>query len=203
MEKRKFDMSKYADMHEEKTIKGKDGTEITVRNHIPYADKEAMATEMAEQLLIIHDDSCIYTSQDFDLFELYMIAKYYTDIDVEECDMHDVADYLVNNEIISEVYDYASDDYDVVVRIFNALEKSVTKTYEDDHGLTKALRTSFGFLFTGEDITESLTKAEGVSDTLFKALGALRQAEQAKEENIDHGKLSVGGNIINFAKKKE
>ena len=203
MEKRKIDVSKYADMHEEKVINGKDGTGIIVRNHIPYTVKEVMATEMAEQLLIVHDDSCVYTSQDFDLFELYMIAKYYTEIDTDECDMHDVADYLVNNEMISEIYDYTSDDYAVVVRIFNALEKSVTKTYEDDRGLTKALRTSFGFLFTGEDITESLTKAEGVSETLFKALSALRQVEKEKEENIDHGKLSVGGNIINFAKKKE
>lgn len=203
MEKRKIDMSKYADMHDETKIKGKDGTEITVRNHIRYVDKEKMATEMAEQLLIIHDESCVYTSQDFDILELYMIAKYYTDINVDECDPHDVADYLINNEIIGEIYDYTSKDYDVVVRIFSAIEKAVTKTYEDDRGLTKALRTSFGFLFTGEDVTESMVKAQGVSDTLFNALGALRQKEKENEETINHGKLSVGGNIINFAKKKE
>ena len=49
MEKRKIDMSKYADMHDEKVIKGKDNTDIVVRNHIPFSDKEAMATEMAER----------------------------------------------------------------------------------------------------------------------------------------------------------
>ena len=203
MEKRKIDMSKYADMHDEKVIKGKDNTDIVVRNHIPFSDKEAMATEMAERLLVIHDESCVYTSKDLNLIEQYMIAKYYTDIDTEGIEEHDVANFLTNNEMIDEIYDYVYDDYSAVKDMFMALEKAVTKTYEDDHGIVRALRTSFGFLFTGEDVTESMVKAQGVSDTLFNALGALRQKEKESEETIDHGKMSVGGTVINFAKKTE
>ena len=203
MQKHKIDMSKYADMHEEKVIKGEDGTEITIRNRIPYIEKEAMAKEMAEYLLIIHDDSCIYLSSQLDKYEKYMIAKYYTDIDTEDADENEVADFLINNELMNEIGNYIWNDFDAVMRMFDALEDSVTKIYEDDKGLTKALRTSFGFLFTGEDVSESLAHITAEKGVIFDALKALSQVEKKKEETIDRGHLTVGGNVINFAKKTE
>ena len=43
MKKKKFSLKKYKDAHEEKEITGADGTVITVRNHIPFEEKEKMA----------------------------------------------------------------------------------------------------------------------------------------------------------------
>lgn len=203
MEKHKIDLSKYADMHEEKTITGKDNTEVVVRDHIPYEQKEVMATEMAERVLMEHDDSCMYTSNAYDKVEKYLLLKYYTNVDVEEEDIDNVVDFMVNNEIIGDIIAFVWNDFDIVLDIFERIESSLKKTYEDDHSLTKAIRTSFGFLFTGEDITESMAKAEATSGVLMDALNALRDADKKKEETIDKGKLTVGGNIINFAKKKE
>ena len=80
---------------------------------------------------------------------------------------------------------------------------SVFETYKDDKSITKAVRTSFGFLFNGEDITESMAKAEMTKDTIYNALSALREKEQEASEKINNGKLNVGGNLISFAKKKE
>jgi len=202
MEKRKFEFEKYADMHEEKEVTGKDGTKVTVRDHISYADKEAMANEMAEQLIMIHDDSCVYDSSEFDKIEKFMIAKYYTDIDTEGVEPKDIADFFINNEMMGDIREIMWRDYVEVEDIFWKLNESVTKTYEDDRCLTKALRTSFGFLFTGEDVTSSLIDAEDIKDKLFDAIGALRKVESEKEETIDNGKVMVGGNLINFAKKK-
>ena len=203
MEKRKYDLSKYAEMCETTEIEGKDGTKVNVRNHIPYDQKEEMATEMAEILLMIHDDSCMFTNYQRDKVEKFMIAKYYTDIDTEDAEMTDIADFMINNELYDKIDEFVWDDLDEVRTMFRLLEKSVTKTYEDDKCITKALRTSFGFLFTGEDITESLAKAEAAKDTIYEAVNALRKVEKEREEKIDHGKLSFGGNIINFAKKTE
>lgn len=203
MEKHKIDMSKYADMHGETIVRGKDGTEIKVRDRIPYADKEAMAKEMAETLLMIHDDSCVYLSSQFDKIEKVMIAKYYTDIDTDGADENDIADFLTNNALIGEIGKFISRDYDIVMRMFEMIEDAVTKTYEDDKSLTKALRTSFGFLFTGEDVSESLAHITAEKGIIFDALNALSQVEKKKGETIDRGHLTVGGNVINFAKKTE
>lgn len=203
MEKRKYDMSKYADMHAEVRIAGRDGEEIIVRNHIPYEEKEKMAAEMAENMIIIHDDSCIYQSSEFSKFKKYLVAKYYTDIDTEGLTPNDVADFMINNDIWHDVSRNAGWDYAIVEDIYRALFDSVKRTYEDDKSISKALRTSFGFLFNGEDIAESLAKAEAVKDMVYDAVGAWRKAEKEKEENIDDGTIKVGGNIINFAKRTE
>ena len=202
MEKRKFELEKYADMHEEKEVTGKDGIKIMVRDHIPYADKEEMAKDMAARIMIIHDDSCIYDSSEYCKIEKYMIAKYYTDIDTDEVDLKDIADFLINNELFESIKKIVWEDYDAVRDIFWSIEESIKKTYEDDKSLTKAIRNSFGFLFTGEDITESLAKAEATKDVLFEAIGALRNVEKEREEKIDNGKVKIGGNLISFAKKE-
>jgi hypothetical protein len=203
MEKRKIDLSAYYDVHEEETFEGKDGTKVTVRNHIPYMDKEAIAGEMAGQLLIIHDESCMYTSKDIKRKKLYMIAKYYTDIDVEEADEHQIADFLINNDLADQIENYVFDDWYLVEQIYLYIEKAVIKTYEDDKSLSKAIKTSFSSLLTGEDVGTTLANAEHVRDTLMDAVEALRQVNKEKEEQIDHGKMTVGGNVINFAKRKD
>lgn len=202
MEKQKIDLGKYADMCELVEVDGKDGTKITVRTHIPYEEKEKMATEMAERLIVIHDDSCVYKSHEFGKVKKYLVAKYYTDLDTEDLTPADVANFFINNEMWRVIGQECGWDYTIVEDIFNDLYKAVKKTYEDDKSLTKALRTSFGFLFNGEDVTESLAKAEAMKDTVYEAIGAWRQVEKEKEEKIDNGTLKVGGNIINFAKRK-
>lgn len=202
MEKRKFEFEKYADMHEEKEVTGKDGIKVIVQDHIPYAEKEAMATEMAEILVMTHDNSCAFESYEFDKYEKFMIAKYYTDIDTDGVTPDEIADFFVNNEMMMEINEIVRKDYNAVEDIYWRIADTFTKTYEDDRCLTKALRTSFGFLFNGEDVTKSLAQAEGVRDTLFEAIGALRKLDAEKEEKIDSGKVIVGGNVISFAKKE-
>lgn len=202
MEKRKIDMSKYADMHDEVTIKGKNDIEVKVRTHIPYEEKDAMAHELVENLAMIHDDSCIYLSPACDRFRIFMIVKYYTDVDVEGEDINNVVDFVINNELYDQIRDAISKDLDHVFDIYYSLYEALDTTYADDKSLTKAVRTSFGFLFNGEDITESLAKAEAMKDTVYEAIGALRKVEKEKEEKLDHGTLTIGGNVINFAKKE-
>ena len=203
MDKKKFDMKNYADVHTEKTVKGNDGTEIIVRDHISFADKNVMANEMLGYVLGIHDDAFVYESGEYEKYKLYTIAKYYTDIDTDDVDPEIVADYLVNNGMDTGINEIVSRDYEYVNSIYLNLYAALCGIYENDSSITKALRTSFGFLFNGEDITESIAKAEAVKDTLYEAVSTWKQVEKEKEEKINNGMLSVGGNVINFAKKKE
>lgn len=202
MQKTKIDMSKYADMHEEKVLTGKDGQTVTVRNHISCADKEAMAQEIAENVLTIHDDSCVYESYRYEVVKKYFIAKYYTDIDTDGVTEEEVADFLVNNELLGAIVAIIGVDFGVVLEIYELIKDAYIETYEDDKSLTKAIRTSFGFLFNGEDLTESMAKAEKTNSVLMNALEALQNKENEKSQKVDNGKLTIGGNIINFAKKE-
>ena len=203
MEKRKINFENYADMHEEKTITGKDGTEITVRDHISYMDKTKFVRELIEESIIIHDDSCVYISDQIDRAKYYMIAKYYTDIETQDVDPIEIVDFMINNEIINEINLIICNDLEFVMDMYWNMYSALVDVYADDNSLSKALRTSFAFLFNGEDITDTLAKAEMTKDQMYNAFKLLRDSEKQSEQNVDNGTIKIGGNIINFAKKTE
>lgn len=196
-------LKKYADMHEEKTLTGADGVEVTIRTHIPYADRIAFAKEWAENTIIEHDDSCLYTGYEKNLYEMYLTAKYYTDINTDGATPEEIANFLLNDQLWGKITEELREELYEIQDLYNGIAGSFYTTYTDDRSLTKAIRTSFGFLFNGEDITESLAKAEATSGVMMKALDALNKKEKEESERVTGGKLNVGGNLINFARKKE
>lgn len=198
MKKKKINFKKYADMHEETELVGKDGTSITVRNHISYADKVQMAKEVIENCVMIHDDSCCYESHMIYAEKIKAMMKYYTDVPVDDVSAEEVADFVINNDLIDAIQEYIHDDYYQAEDVYVTMMNMVMDTYADDMSLKKAIKTSFGFLFNGEDITESLAKAEMTKDTMFKALDAINK----KEKEVNGGELTVGGKILNFAKRE-
>ena len=199
----KIDFKKYADRHEETELVGNDGTKIVVRSHIPYEDKMQLCRDIIENCIMIHDDSICYENVGIEAERIKAIVTYYTNVNTEGAEAGAVVDFVVNNGLRPQIMEYIEEDYNTTEDLYITIHNMVIDTYTDDMSLKKAIRKSFGFLLTGEDITESLAKAEATSGVLFDALNALRDKEKEKEEKIDHGKLSVGGNIINFAKKKE
>lgn len=198
-----IDFNKYADMHENKDVIGKDGTEVKVRNHIPYASKVEMAQGIVENYLMIHDDSVCYTSHMISCAIIAAIIKYYTDVPVDGVDVMLVADFAINNEVIKDIREFIYDDYVEFDEILQTMIESVSGNIDDDHSLKKAIKTSFGFLFNGEDITESLAKAEATKNTMFRALSALNEKEQAEQRKVQNGVLNIGGTVLNLAKKEE
>lgn len=198
MEKKKIDFAKYGEMHEEKQITGEDGTVITARNHIPFTSKVEMAQAVAANVVMLHDDSCTYESHLEEAIWSLNILKYYTDIDTEEVTVADAEDFLVNNEIVYELIEFVGADLAVVEDMYSAMRDGVMITYEDDHSLSKAIKNSFGFLLNGEDVTETLAKAETTGGTLFDAIAAL----QRENKRNNPGKVNIEGNVLNFAKKK-
>lgn len=202
MRKKKIDFKKYADMHEETTLTGKDGTEITVRDHIPYEDKVNMCREILENCIMIHDDSCCYESVSINAERIKAVMKYYTNVPVDDAEASAVCDFVINNELIGQIRDYIYKDYMEAEDVYITMLNMVMDTSTDDMSLKKAIKTSFGFLFNGEDVTESLAKAEMTKNTMFKALDAINKKEQEEASRIDGGRLNVGGNILNFARRE-
>lgn len=198
MKKKKINFKKYADAHEETELVGKDGTSITVRNHISYEDKVQMAKEVVEASVRIHEDSCCYESHLTYAAKIKAMVKYYTNVQTDGATAEEVADFVINNDLLGAIQEYIHDDYYQAEDVFITIMNMVVDTYTDDMSLKKAIKTSFGFLFNGEDITESLAKAEMTKDTMFKALDAINK----KEQEVNVGELAVGGRILNFAKKE-
>ena len=196
-------IAKYADMHNETELEGNDGTKVIVRDHIPYSQKIEMARRIAEETIMIHDDSCWYFNYMEQAIMYKYVAEYYTDINTDGIEAEQIVDYLVNNNLMNKILNYINDDYRIVMDLYSGITNSYGTTFDDDRSLRKAVRTSFGFLFNGEDITESMAKAEMTKDTIFNALSALRDKEEKDKKNLNHdGTLNIGGNIIQFGKKE-
>ena len=200
MEKRKYDFKEYAQTCEERKIE-KNGVEVCVMIHIPYKEKEDMAKEMAENLIMVHDDSCVYVSSEYDKVLKLMIAKYYTNIDTTDADAYDVIDFMINSGVFEDIEYWIEEDLAIVLGIYKAIVDAFVTTYKDDKGLTKAIRTSFGFMFNGEDITESIAKAEAAKDTIYRAVGALRRESGKGENALNNGEMNIGGQLINLARR--
>ena len=198
MEKIKIDMSPYKDMHEEKEIEGQDGVKLTVRTHIPSVDKLSLAKEALAMTMQIHEDSVCYDSYAECLIWLYCLAKYYTNLDMEDVSIEDVADFFVNNGLEEAMRDAIRKDERITNDIYLNLRSSVETVFDDERSIRRAIRTSFPFLFTGEDITEALAQAEATGDTLFRAVGALRREEQQEKKKVDDGTVEVGGVVLNL-----
>ena len=199
MEKIQIDASKYADMHNEIEVTGLDGTVLSVRNHISMANRMELAQDAARMTLRIHDDSAWYETPEKQANVLYLFAKYYTNLDTENLTPGDVTDFMINNELYGQLKEGAAwDDYALTLDMYHDLKWAAMDVFDNDRSISKAIRTSFPFLFTGEDVIETLAKAEATSDTLFRAIGALRREEKEEQQKVDNGTVEVGGVVLNL-----
>lgn len=188
-------------------LTGKNGDKIIVRSRIPYAEKEQMAYEMAASTQVIDEEkgTCYRTYQQH-LLDAFLIVKYYTNIDVSEmgeADFEKLFDYLVFNELYDALFDAVEGDYlrftyDIAYRLVSAAMES----YEKEHSLAHKVNQTFGFLFTGEDLTDQLAAAEDINGKLVDMFKAVKERDE-KNVLLKGGKAKVnsGGAVLNMAKK--
>ena len=197
MEKKKYEMH-MADMDaaQEHTI----GDEtIHVLRHIPLDQKVAMATELAEMIAIPNAEIGIMgESALYEVCLVYLVMKYYTDIDLADTDARSVFDWVISHDAYRPIEMIICNDLWYVTDIADRTMHNLMDEYEKQNGLTHAIKTSFGFLFNGEDITETLAKSQQVSDQMIEVVGKLNEANRKP----DVGKVKVSGNVINIGKKK-
>ena len=82
------------------------------------------------------------------------------------------------------------------------LMEAAKTVHEKEHSLARKVDRAFGFLFTGEDLTEQIAQAEGINEKLVDMFDAVREREQknAMLKN-SKAKVSSGGAVLNMAKK--
>lgn len=200
MKKKKYSLKKYTDMHDEVVVVGKDGTEVSVKTHIPYSEKINYAMEYVVSSLIVKNDEYCYMSYEEDVNDISLIAKYYTNINTENVDRYELADFFVNNGIYDDIYKIIEHDMDFVDVICDRLKESIERSVKEQNNIYAFLKNNVGPIFDGNSIAQTLSETEGVSDTLFKAIGALREKEEY-ETGIESGKIKANGVVLDMRKK--
>lgn len=189
-------------------LTGKNGDKIMVYRHIPYTEKEMLAFELAAGTFVCDDENKLsYTSYKRKLIEAYLIAKYYTNIDVEDAADEDdyikVFDYLVHNELYEGIMNAIAYDYNIFSEaIMYDLLGATMQVFEKQNSFTAKLEKVFGFMFTGEDLTEQIAAAEDINGKLVDMFKAVQERD-AKNALLKNGKAKVnsGGAVLNMAKK--
>jgi len=198
MEKKVFDIGGADKICKEIEMKIGDHT-VTVRDHLSFDERSEMAEEIASMSTMINDDDeVIMVTHMIDVIYAFEVVKFYTNVDTTDLTPDVVFDWVVNNGAMNELMDIVAEDLAYVTAMADQMMDNVIAVYEKQHSLGTAIRKSFGFLFSGEDITETLAQSQGLSEQMIDTLEKLKEANKKPTE----GKLNVGGNILNIAKKK-
>lgn len=198
MEKIKFDISGAAEKHNEEKLQIGE-QELIVRDHIPLDDKIKMATELVQVGATINEEQKLMSKGVlWDEVKLYLIMKFYTNLDVEDLEFNDVVDWVINNNLPPLLEDIIYADIIYVEGLAYQMLENSKAAYDKENSLSTAIMTTFGFLLNGEDITETLAKSREISEQMLTAAEQMNKSQQ----KADAGKVKVGGNIINIGKKK-
>lgn len=179
---------------------------VCVKTWLPYSEMEAMAIEMAERTLLFDNEAgvaCI--GHRANMVKGYLMAKYFTDLDIVDCDPEEVYDILTNSGLYEKIEEKIFDILWRVEDIYHAVCHNMIDTYKCENSLAYKLEKTFGFLFSGEDVTETMAKSELINGQMIDMLGVFlnhkKEQEMLNVGKQDKAKLRVGGALVNMAKK--
>lgn len=188
-------------------ITGKDGTRVTVKKHILYGEKEAMAMELLLYTNATDDETFVmFDSYKKVLLETVLIVKYYTDIDLtdfgEEEGWHTLMDWLVMNEVYGQLLEVTEEDRQIVTEINRLMTEATRTSYAAEHSLGVKVQKMLGDeVLENEDMFTSMAKSEEVNNVMLQLVGAYREQQKAEK---NRKKMDIGdGVVLNFAKKNK
>ncbi|MDO4549387.1 MAG: hypothetical protein Q4D04_14955 [Clostridia bacterium] len=154
---------------------------------------------MAGGMLVFDEESGLaYEGYNSETMRVMCVMNHYTDLDVSDYDTADgryaLHDILESTGALKQILELVEDDLLEVESIYHSLRVAAQRTFEHTHSLKYMAQKSLGGLLTGEDITESIAKASAINNKMVEMLGALGREKAAKP--------SIGGNVMQFAKKK-
>lgn len=188
-------------------ITGKDGTRVTVKTHIPYEEKEAMAMELLLYTNATDNETFVmFDSYKRVLLEAVLIAKYYTDIDLTDFGEDEgwciLMDWLVMNEVYGQLMEVTAEDRQMVTEINQLMTEATRTSYASEHSLGVKVQKLLGEgVLESEDMFTSMAKSEEVNNVMLQLVGAYREQQKAEK---NRKKMDIGdGVVVNFAKKNK
>jgi hypothetical protein len=117
-----------------------------------------------------------------DLIHAFLVLVHYTDLDTSAFDTaegrQELFDIIATHGLWESIMEIVEDDLEDVDCISARLETSARRSFEHEHSLHFQALKTFQSLLGTEDVTETISKAEGLNSKLIDMLGAL-QREQA------------------------
>lgn len=174
-----------------------EGQTIRIRDRLSRLDKEAAASELLSMAVIFDDKRGIaYDAVYADVARLFVITKYYTDIDVAPYNTPEgwYVLYDTLNDYGNILYDYiVPTEVDELMSIYCQLKITTQRMFEREHALETAIQNMMGGMLSGGAQTDAIAEASNAIELMIDALGALHNQRMASMK---------GGLPISFAKKK-
>ena len=153
------------------------GQEVLVTDRIPYKDKMEAAQEYAAKATVFDEElGWAYDSPLRNAIEHFIKLKYYTGLDMSQYEDYDGLCQMMDDigeHPIKDVLEFIHDDWDELYDMAYDMQLNVERAYEKQHSLEHQIKTSFGFLFDGKDLTQTLAEAREVNEQMIDHLGAL------------------------------
>lgn len=161
------------------------GKECRVKSRISYSEKIDAAQTLASKEAVFDEDRGIaYVGYMEDAARMFVRLAYYTDLDMAEYGSYDgmvkLMDMVEQEEMIDEFIDMTGCDFDTVEKLAYTIFNNARVIFEKEHSIGYRIEQSFGFLFDGQDITQTLAQARDVNEQMIDHLGIIMNAKQEK-----------------------
>ena len=157
------------------------GQEVSVKDHISYQEKMDAAEEYVAMAAVFDEDRGLcYMSPYEDAVKKYMKLKIYAGLDISNysgveglCKLMDDIDEMP----IDEFEEFVDRDWTVLNGLAYTIYYNVECVFEKEHSLEHRVKTSFGFLLDGKDLTQTLAEAREVNEQMIDHLGAIAKVK--------------------------
>ena len=157
--------------------------EIQVKKQITYDEKMRYAQEYASYVCAI-DESQELMHEAFDdgAIRVYLLVKYYTNIDVDEfeADMETLYDAML--PYMDVVRDACFNDFIDCECIASQYTERAVEIYNKQHSLGQKIKTMLGGLLDTDDIGKVIAESRFVNEEMIDLLQKARDREDQKEE---------------------
>lgn len=171
------------------------GQDVVVKNHVSYQQKMDAAEEYVAMSAVFDEEHGLcYMSPYEEAVKKYVKLKTYAGLDMSNYNGVDGLCRLmddIDETPIDEFEEFVEDDWWALRDLGYTIYNNVSGVFEKEHSLEHRVKTSFGFLLDGKDLTQTLAEAREVNEQMIDHLGAIAQV---KTQPID---------MAQYAKKKK
>lgn len=194
MEKVKVDMTAKPDKWTDVTLN--DGTQVKVRDYLPYAEREDAAAEYAARITIVADEEngIVYNSYREEIELEYVIVKYYTNIDVSGATAEEIYDYSNRSGLYERIDEIAGEDTIKTSDIGYRMSIAAGDVVRERGSLAYLVKNRLGYLIDPDKTAEMFARAEGLNEKMIDILGAAKERDAmkaAQKPNVIPGGLSL------------
>lgn len=158
------------------------GQKVKVRTELTYKEIIEWAQEYVARAAILHPSGVAYWGHLSDAVEDLIILKALTDMDTSAYETEEglmrMMDQTMENAEWFEFLKATSAVRMHIKHMADRLFENLRKIHEKENSLDYKIRESFGFLFTGEDLTETLAHGREVNEQMIDHLGAIMKAKE-------------------------